>query len=122
MQIVEVRFIKDTQSVQTGNEFYAAGSKAHFFANQADVLVAQARVVIASDPSPGEPPKPAPEPKLIITISPEYLDGRMVEYEGKTYGEMTVKQLKTLAIVGGIPFNSRTRKADLIAALEEKDG
>ena len=96
MQIVEVLFIKDTQSAQTGNEFYAAGTKAHFFVNQSDVLVAQARVVIASTPPPSEPPKPAPD-----------------------YHSMTVKQLKTVAYERGIGGVSNMRKATLITVLED---
>ena len=94
MEIVEVRFIKDSQSVQTGNEFYPSGATAHFFVSQASALVNQGHAVLVNPPPIDESP---------------FL-------HGPDYNEMTVKELKNLA--GDIPGASRMRKAELIAALE----
>ena len=101
MQIVEVQFIKDTQNVQTGNEFYAAGTKAHFFANQADVLVARGQAGLCSGEPPGAAVSPLP-PALV-----------------PNYSEMTVKKLRLVAELRGVYITSKMRKADLIAALED---
>ena len=98
MDIVEVQFIEDTQSIHTGNEFYAAGSKAHFYANQAGVLVAQGQAVIYKKQLPAEGDN-------ILPPTPDY-------------SKMTVKQLKALAHERGIAVSGK-RKANLIAALED---
>ena len=99
MQIVEVQFLKDTQSVQTGNEFYAAGTKAHFFKSQADVLVKQGQAGFLDDAPP------VIESPLPPTLVPNY-------------SEMTVKELRLAAELRGVHITSKMRKADLIAALE----
>ena len=97
MDIVEVQFIEDTQNAQTGNEFYPSGSKAHFYTNQAGVLVAQGQAVIYKQlTAEGD------------NILPPALD----------YSKMTVKQLKALAHERGIAVSGK-RKANLIAALED---
>ena len=100
MDIVEVQFIKDTQCVQTGNEFYVAGSRAHFYDYQTDYLIAQEWAVLTSKPPSGESPFP-PTPN---------------------YSKMTVKQLKAEMHKHNILFTSGMRKADLITALEENNG
>jgi len=95
MEIVEVRFVTDCQSVQTGNEFYPSGATAHFFASQAGALVSTGHAVFVNPPPNAEPSLP----------------------HGPDYSEMTVKELKQLA--SDIPGSARMRKAELIAALEE---
>jgi hypothetical protein len=95
MEIVEIRFIMDSQSVQTGNEFYPSGATAHFFVSQASALVNQGHAVLVNPP-------PNAEPSFL---------------HGPDYSEMTVKELKNLA--SNIPGASRMRKADLVAVLEE---
>jgi len=102
MDITEVEFIKDTQSQQTGNEFYPAGARVHFFANQADVLVDQGRVFVIGAP-PAEAPYPAPEPMPPLKLS---------------YRSMTVKQLRAEAHDRGMSTTG-LRKAEIIAAFEE---
>ena len=98
MDSVEVRFIKDTQNVHTGNEFYTVGMTAHFFVNQTDVLIAQGWAVLASEPpSSASPFPPAPAPN---------------------YHKMTWKQLQKLAKERGLS-TSRLRKAGLIALLKD---
>ena len=100
MEIIEVRFVKDTQSVRTGNEFYPAGTRAHFYANQAHVLVRQGRAVIYQPPEINDTQPPAP----VIN-----------------YSKMTVKELKALVSERGIGGLSYMRKKNLIAALEAED-
>ena len=122
MEIVEVQFVKDTQNRQTGNEFYPSGSRAHFFTNQADILVSQGRAVLYNQsPANVDISPPAPKPRLKITISPKLIDEQMAKFD-KPFSKMTVKQLKLCSIAAKIPFTSRTKKAELVAALEEKYG
>jgi hypothetical protein len=98
--IEEVKFLKDTQTAETGNEFYPAGSRAHFFKNQTAVLVKQGQAVFIDDigeqEATSKPLPPAPD-----------------------FQNMTVKQLRVLAVERGIGGLSGMRKADLIAALED---
>ena len=100
MEIVEVQFIKDTQSQYTGNEYYRVGTRAHFYANQAAMLVKQGRAVIYQPPEINDTQPPAP----VIN-----------------YSKMTVKELKALASERGIGGLSYMRKKNLIAALEAED-
>ena len=107
MDIVEVQFIEDTQNAQTGNEFYPAGSRAHFYTNQAGVLVAQGQAVIYKQlPAEGD---------NILPPAPDD-DGGWIPPESK-YRDMTVKQLRTEAWNRGIPGRHNMNKATLIAAL-----
>jgi hypothetical protein len=104
MDIVEVRFVKDSQSVQTGNEFYPSGAKAHFFASQAGALVKTGHAVLVNPPPIDEPPLPhGPE-----TYVPEV-----------NLNDYTVKELREMGDELGIDMPSRMRKAELIAALEK---
>lgn len=96
MAIVEVRFIKDSQSVQTGNEFYPSGATAHFYADQAEWLVGKGWAVTNDVP---------PIVKTSLPPTPNYAG-------------MTVKQLRIYAYSNGVKSTTRMRKADLIAALE----
>ena len=91
-EIVQVRFIKDSQSPQTGWEFYPAGATAHFYANQADVLVANGRAVLI-----GVPPDPSPLPPV------------QQQEERPDYSGLTVKQLKATMHEAGIPFTAKMR-------------
>jgi hypothetical protein len=97
MKIVEVRFIKDSQSVATGNEFYPAGASAHFYANQASVLVDQGRAKLVKMPPSENPPPLAPAPD---------------------FSAMTVKALRQEAKAAGLD-TKKMRKADLIIALRK---
>ena len=105
MKIVEVRFIKDSQNVHTGWEFYSVGMTAHFYAGHADALVEVGRAV-TSDPPEVEKPKTPPA---------------QLEVEKPDYSGLTVKDLKLAMFEAGIPFTAKMRKADLITALEEHD-
>ena len=96
MDIVEVRFVTDSQSVQTGNEFYPSGAKAHFFVSQAGALVNQGHAVLVNPPPIDEPPLP----------------------HGPDYSAMTVKELRKLARERDIPNAAKLRKDWLIVALE----
>jgi len=108
MQIVKVRFIKDTQCAQTGWEFYPAGASAHFYANQAGWLFEHGRAVSGESPTPANPDL-APLAQLEPEDPPP-------DYSG-----MTVKQLKAAMVDAGITVKSGMRKADLIAALEDNN-
>jgi len=54
MDIVEVVFTQDYQGVHSGNEFYAATSRAHFYKYQADALMSLGVVSLVASPSPKE--------------------------------------------------------------------
>ena len=110
--IVEVRFLKDAQSVQTGNEFYPAGATAHFYASQADALVSAGVAVIKILPIPSKesPPTPPPQPQEQPEAQP------VVDYGGSGW---TVAKLKAEMEKQGIEVESGMLKADLITALEE---
>ena len=114
MQIVEVRFIEDTQGTMTGNEFYLAGATAHFYAAQANVLVERGRVVLTEPerfeeetiPSTSVPvPEPQSEPKE--ELLPDY-------------SAMKVKELRAEAKATGIKGFAKMKKADLITVLEKQ--
>ena len=96
MRVVEVRFIKNAQCRQTGNEFYPSGTTAHFYADQAEWLVGKEWAVFSNPPPVAETSLP-PTPN---------------------YADMTVKQLRIDAYANGIKAISGMRKADLIAALK----
>ena len=112
MKVVEVQFIKDTQGVMTGNEFYPAGARAHFYEAQANVLAERERVVLVgperfeAETKLTPAPEPAPEPE-----KPE---------PNVNYSEMKVKELRALAQDAEIDGASKMKKADLIDALEQK--
>ena len=127
-EIVEVRFIKDTQNVHTGNEFYPSGATAHFFDYQTDVLVEQGWAVLASEPPTGDPPFPpalAFTPPVYDKAYQEELDRQDeedVDLQNSfllAYEYYTMKELKMEAGIRGVHITSRMRKADLIAALED---
>ena len=101
MKSVAITFVLDSQSVQTGNEFYPSGSTAHFFAPQADALVKAGRAVYVELPPVDRLPTPAPPPL-------------------PNYADMTVKELRVLAKDAGLPGVAKMRKAELVAALEDK--
>jgi hypothetical protein len=103
-EIVEVLFIKNSQCGQTGWEYYPAGTKAHFYADQAAFLVDQGWAVFRNPQPIAEsslPPAPLPQPK-------------------PDFSGLTVKELKATMHAAGIPFTAKMRKADLIKALEDK--
>ena len=102
MKIVKVWFIKETQNVHTGWEFYPVGASAHFYAGHADALVEDGRAV-TSDPPEVEKPKTPPA---------------QLKVEKPDYSGLTVKDLKLAMFEADIPFTAKMRKADLIAALE----
>ena len=105
MNIVEVQFIKDTQSQYTGNEFYRTGTRAHFYSNQAAMLVKQGRAEYCQPPVEEDVSLPVPPASVL--------------YDWKTLDEMTVKELKIVAELRGVSITSKMRKAELIAALED---
>ena len=111
--IVEVRFVKDAQSVQTGNEFYPAGATAHFYAHQADALVEAGVAVLRSFPLPNAVDN---SPKQSSPLPQEPEAKPVVNYSGRGW---TVAKLRAEARSQGIAVTSGMKKADLIAALED---
>jgi hypothetical protein len=111
--IVEVRFLKDAQSINTGNEFYPAGATAHFYAHQADALV-EAGVAVRR--SFAIPPKVDNFPNQPPPLPQEQEPKPTVNYSGRGW---TVAKLRAEARKQGITVTSGMKKADLITALEE---
>ena len=111
MESVEVKFVVDSQSRQTGNEFYPAGTLAHFFVSQADALVESGQAVFSAPPADSSPLPSDPEP------TPIYVDELHAAWF-PDYSAMTVKELRKVAKGSGVDITGLRRKADLISALE----
>ena len=112
---MKIIFLQDTgPMVQSGNEFYAAGSRADLREDGAQWLIGNGY----ARPATVEPLPVVNEPEPTADIQPALPD--LPELPALDYGKMTIADLRRMAKDAGV-YRTGMRKADLISALESEE-